>query len=83
VYTVRILRAAQKALARLPEQDYARVAAAIAALASNPRPPGCVKLTGSTYWRLRVGDYRILYEIDDTGQLVIVATVGHRRDVYR
>jgi mRNA interferase RelE/StbE len=82
-YDVRILRAARKALADLPAEDYLRVIEPIEALAQQPRPNGCVKLTGSPYWRIRVGVYRVIYEIDDDGQVVVVTTIGHRRDVYR
>lgn len=81
-YQVSILRRAQKELASLPQQDYERVRDSIAALASNPRPPGCNKLTGRDGWRIRVGDYRVIYEIDDAGRLVKVLHVGNRRDVY-
>ena len=53
-------------------------------LASDPRPVGCRKMAGSeNRWRLRVGDYRVVYEIDDTAEQVLVVTVGHRREVYR
>jgi mRNA interferase RelE/StbE len=48
-----------------------------------PRPPGCKKLRGENAWRIRVGDYRIIYEIHDQISQVIVVTVGHRREVYR
>lgn len=83
IYEVILLRAAQRGLARLQKDDYERVMVAIAALAEQPRPNGCVKLTGSPYWRIRIGVYRVVYEINDAGQVVIVTTVGHRRDVYR
>jgi mRNA interferase RelE/StbE len=83
MYTVTIVRPARKQLARLPAADLARIRPAIDALAANPRPPGCVKLTGSAYWRIRIGVYRVLYTIDDDQQVVRVAEVGHRRDVYR
>ncbi len=82
-YTVIILRPARKELTRLPDQDYARVLAAIQSLANNPRPPGCAKLTGSPYWRIRVGAFRVIYEIDDAARTVTAEAVGHRRDVYR
>ena len=82
-YDVRILRAARRALARLPHDDHQRAAAAIRALAQEPRPPGCKKLVGSLYWRIRVGVYRVVYEIDDQGRVVVVSAVGHRREVYR
>jgi mRNA interferase RelE/StbE len=48
----------------------------------NPRPPGCRKLAHSEAWRIRVGDYRVIYEIDDSSHAVLVVHVGHRRDVY-
>jgi mRNA interferase RelE/StbE len=53
------------------------------ALADAPRPQGCSKLTGRDAWRIRVGDYRIIYEIFDDRRVVIVVVVGHRKDAYR
>ncbi len=82
-YTVLILRRAQKELARLPGGAYEHVRDAIRALGQNPRPPGCLKLTGRDGWRIRVGDYRVIYEIDDEQKTVTILHVGHRRDVYR
>ena len=55
----------------------------IRALADNPRPPGCEKLSGEDKYRLRQGDYRILYEIVDADVIVVVVRIGNRRDVYR
>lgn len=81
-YNVQILRRAQKELATLPQVVYPRVRDAIRDLAENPRPPGCKKLVGRNGWRIRVGDYRIIYEIDDSGQMITVMHIGHRRDVY-
>lgn len=81
-YNVQILRRAQKELATLPQVVYLRVRDAIRDLAENPRPPGCKKLVGRNGWRIRVGDYRIIYEIDDSGQMITVMHIGHRRDVY-
>lgn len=82
-YTVLILRRAQKELAHLPGVAYEHVRDAIRALGQNPRPPGCLKLTGRDGWRIRVGDYRVIYEIDDEHKAVTVLHIGHRRDVYR
>jgi len=82
-YAVLMTRRAQKELADLPREAYGRVKSAIEALAANPRPPGCVKLTGIEGWRIREGDYRVLYEIDDPQHTVTVVHVGNRRDVYR
>ena len=81
-YQVFILRSAQRALAKLSKPNYQRVKDAIEALASNPRPPGCKKLVQRDGWRIRVGDYRIIYEIDDLRRVVTVLDVGHRSDIY-
>jgi mRNA interferase RelE/StbE len=82
-YRVLILRRAQRELAQLPTEVYERIRDAIRALAEDPRPPNGLKLTGRTGWRMRVGDYRMIYEIDDSQQVVTVLHVGHRRDIYR
>jgi mRNA interferase RelE/StbE len=79
-YLVRIKRSAEREMDRLPRQVFDRVAAAILALENDPRPRGFKKLRGTDESRLRVGDYRILYTIDDAQRVV---AVGHRRDVYR
>ena len=83
-YTVEIARRAVRSLARLPRTEQQRIRAAIDLLADEPRPPGCVALTGekSTY-RVRVGNYRILYEVIDARLVIQVVRVGHRGDVYR
>ena len=84
MYRVLLERAAEKDLARLSSEIHARVIAAIQALANNPRPPGCRKLAGSKNdWRIRVGDYRVVYEIADEIRIVRVNRVRHRREVYR
>jgi mRNA interferase RelE/StbE len=82
-YSVRILRRAHKELATLPKENYERLKTAISSLAEMARPRGCQKLTGREGWRLRVGNYRVIYEIDDHEQTVTVLHVGHRRDIYR
>ena len=82
-HTVLILRRAQKELARFPSTAYERVKIAILELSENPRPKGCRRLVGREGWRIRVGDYRIIYEIDDEQKIVTVLHVGHRRDVYQ
>ena len=83
IYVVLITRRAQRELGGLPSGAYRRVKAAIAGLAADPRPPGCVKLTGLEGWRIREGDYRVVYTINDDAHEVTVQHVGHRRDVYR
>jgi len=82
-YSLHILRGAQKELARLPPEVYERTRDAIRALAQNPRPLGCLKMRGRDAWRIRVGNYRVIYEIDTQQRTVTVFHVGHRRDVYR
>jgi mRNA interferase RelE/StbE len=82
-YRIEVRLSAVKELEAIPEKDLARVTARIQTLADNPRPPGCEKLSGQERYRLRQGDYRILYEVDDSRQSVTVVTVGHRREVYR
>ena len=82
-YAISVLRRAQKELAQLPPGAYEQVRDAIRMLALNPRPPGCLKLAGREGWRIRVGDYRVVYEIVDAQQDVMILHVGHRRDIYR
>lgn len=83
-YEVLIERSAEKDLRRLPEEVHDRVIGSILTLALNPRPPGAKKLVGSkSDWRIRVGDYRVLYDIADQVRIVRVYRVRHRRDVYK
>jgi mRNA interferase RelE/StbE len=84
MYRVFLERAAEKDLKRLSSEVHDRVIIAIRGLASDPRPPGCRKLAGSKRdWRIRVGDYRVVYEIADEIRIVRVNRVRHRREVYR
>ena len=84
MYRVVLERTAEKDLARLSSETHDRVIAAMQVLATNPRPPGCRKLAGSKHdWRIRVGDYRVVYEIADPIRIVRVNRVRHRREVYR
>lgn len=82
-YRILLKRSATKELEALPLKDRRRVVGRIQALASEPRPEGCEKLSGQEKFRLRQGDYRILYSVDDPGAEVTVVKIGHRRDVYR
>lgn len=84
-YTVRISDQAERALRDIPKQDQKRIGAKVEGLARNPRPRGCVVLKGGGegYLRIRVGDYRVVYTVNDEAVLVLVLKVGHRRDVYR
>lgn len=83
-YEVQISRRAVKALAALRRNEQLRIRAAIDLLSETPRPPNCVAIAGEhgTY-RVRVGSYRIVYEIHDDILVVQVVRVGHRREVYR
>jgi len=82
-YSVWILRRAQKELTHLQKASYYPVRDRILALADDPRPAASQKLTGRDGWRLRVGAFRVLYEIDDASNTVTILHVGHRRDIYR
>jgi mRNA interferase RelE/StbE len=81
-YDVLILRRASKQLSDLPLRDYARIKRLISGLAEMPRPQGCLKLTGRAGWRIRAGDYRVIYEVDDKNRTVTVLDIGNRRDIY-
>ncbi len=81
-YNLEILRRAQKELADLPKETYLKICEAIQNLASDPRPSGCLKLKGREGWRIRVGNYRVLYTINDQQQIITVVHIGHRRNVY-
>ena len=83
MYELVVRARVRKSLVRLPKNVYRRVFNTIEGLREEPRPPGCRKLSDREGWRLRVGDYRIIYEIDDEERVVTVLQVGHRRDVYR
>ena len=82
-YKLFIKPSAVKELEALPPKDRRKVITKIEALADEQRPHGCEKLSGQEYYRVRQGDYRVVYEIDDAAQTVLVVKVGHRRDVYR
>ena len=84
VYRILLERAVEKDLTRLSSEIHGRVISAIRGLATIPRPPGCRKLAWSKNdWRIRVGDYRVIYEIADEIRVVRVNRVRHRREVYR
>lgn len=82
-YNLEIKRSAARELGQVPPKDRRRIVTRIQSLAQDPRPPGAEKLSGQERYRLRQGDYRILYEIEDDVLRVIVVKIGHRRDVYR
>lgn len=80
-YNVLITKSASKELAAIPLKDRQRLVTRIRQLANEPRPAGCEKLSGEDKYRLRQGDYRILYEIIDADLLVTVVRIGDRKDV--
>jgi mRNA interferase RelE/StbE len=82
-YALEIKRSAQKSISRLPKQDAGRVRDAIDALADDPRPRAAGSVVGTPFLRVRVGSYRIVYEVREEELLVLVVRVGHRREVYR
>jgi len=82
-YTLEIKPSAGKELDALDDALFARIDRKIMLLAENPRPPGCKKLRGhKDHWRIRVGDWRVLYVIDDAAKRVSITRVAHRREVY-
>ena len=83
-YRIELRPAARRALAGLAREPQERIRRAIDALTAMPRPAGIVKMHGSEgYYRLRVGDYRVVYAVEDDVLIVLVVRIGHRREVYR
>ncbi|WP_322522323.1 type II toxin-antitoxin system RelE/ParE family toxin [Guyparkeria halophila] len=82
-YKLRFRQSVSRDLRPIPKPDVERILRRIDALADDPRPPGCEKLSGQERYRLRQGNYRILYEIVDDELVVTVVKIGHRRHVYR
>ncbi len=82
-YRIEVDNRAVKELLRLPKAAVARLHEAISALIQEPRPPGARKLTGREGYRIRIGPYRVLYEVEDELQRIRIYRIGHRKDVYR
>ena len=83
-HEISIARRAAKALSAMQRRDQQRIRAAIGLLAEDPRPPACVAMSGEdSVYRVRVGDYRIVYEVTDDVLVIHVVRIGHRREVYR
>jgi mRNA interferase RelE/StbE len=73
----------KRELDKLPSPAAERIARAIDALSIEPRPRGCIKMAGPDgFWRIRVGDYRVVYQIHDNQLIILVVRIGHRREVY-
>lgn len=84
VHEILVERRAERDLKRLPAEEFSRVIRALRAPAMEPRPAGCRKIEGSKNdWRIRVGDYRVVYEIDDGAQAVRIMRVRHRSEAYK
>jgi mRNA interferase RelE/StbE len=81
-HTIQVLPVAARAIRKLSPEAKRRIQAAIELLADDPRPPAAKKLTARPEWRVRTGDYRVLYRIEDRVPTVVVVHAGHRRDVY-
>ena len=82
-YNVLIRESAAKELGRLPKKDLRRIVERIRGLASDPRPHGCEKLSAQERYRIRQGDYRVVYSIDDDDRTVEVVKIGRRNEIYR
>lgn len=82
-YRVEVQRSAERDLDRLSTMLFDRISARLIALADDPHPPGAEKLAGLEAFRIRVGDYRVVYEVDDSARVVVVTRIRHRREVYR
>ncbi len=84
MYLITFKRSAEKEIQKLPNQIIKRLSVAIDGLSSNPRPSGCKKLEGQkeSLWRIRIGEYRVIYSIEDTIKIIEIRRVGHRKDVY-
>jgi mRNA interferase RelE/StbE len=82
-YELRVLPRAERQLGRLDRQIYQKIKAKFQDLRTDARPPSSVKLKERDGWRIRSGDYRILYDIDDTSKVITILEVGHRREIYR
>lgn len=83
MYRIELRRKAQQDLDKLLKKDFEAVIETIKELANTPRPKGVEKLKVSGLWRVRQGDYRIVYNIDDKQSLVIIVRIGNRKEIYR
>ena len=81
-YKLVLKKTAAKEIEKIPQADRVRIIAKISSLSENPRPEGCKKLSGQEKYRIRQGNYRILYQIQDEQLLITVVKIGHRKDVY-
>lgn len=82
-YKIKLSRISVKTLKKLPQRVAARIFLHIQDLTVEPRPNGVKKLSGYPYYRIRVGDYRVVYDIQDRELTILVVEIGHRKDIYR
>lgn len=83
MYKVKVIPSAEKDLDNLEKRFFIQIENKINSLKSNPRPPNCLKLTVEEGYRLRSGDYRILYRIDDKNKVIYIYRIKHRKESYR
>lgn len=82
-YEILIEKRAQRALGKISQPHRDRIISAIRKLAEDPRAPGVKKLTGRDAWRIRIGSFRVIYEIHDAKLVVLIVDIGDRREIYR
>lgn len=82
-YNLLIKPSAAKELEAVPKKDRRRIVTRIRSLSVEPRPPGCEKLSGHELYRVRQGNYRVVYTVQDADLAVLIITIGHRREIYR
>ena len=84
MYLIRFKKSAEKEIEKLPASVVKKIAPAINSLAKDPRPKGAKKLESKEeIWRIRIGDYRVLYAIEDVIKIIEVRNIGHRKDIYK
>lgn len=81
-YSIEVKRSVVKALKKIPRQDQVKIAKRVKKLSYEPRPPDCLRLADSSYYRVRRGIYRIIYDIQDAQLIIVILKVGHRKGVY-
>jgi len=84
-YTIKLLKRAERDLSQFPKKDLDRISEKITALADQPRPPQAKPLKGELkgHFRIRIGNYRVVYQVDTKASMIAVVRIGHRREVYR
>jgi len=82
-YRVTIKKSAAKELEHVPQKNLRRIIKRVRSLAEDPKPQGSQKLSGQEHFRIRQGDYRIVYSVDDKDSIVDIVRIGHRREIYR